>query len=57
MRFSRIISWTTKGGPAILDQGLFAGTNFVANILLARWLSPATGSETIHSQEEGWIRT
>jgi O-antigen/teichoic acid export membrane protein len=38
---SRIVSWTAKGSLAILDQGLFAGTNFVANILLARWLAPA----------------
>jgi O-antigen/teichoic acid export membrane protein len=30
-----------KGGFAILDQGLFAGTNFLANVLLARWLEPA----------------
>jgi O-antigen/teichoic acid export membrane protein len=37
---SRIVSWTAKGSLAILDQGLFAGTNFVANILLARWLAP-----------------
>jgi len=29
-----------QGGLAILDQGLFAGTNFLANILLARWLEP-----------------
>lgn len=38
---SRIAFWTAKGGLAILDQGLFAGTNFVVNILLARWLAPA----------------
>jgi O-antigen/teichoic acid export membrane protein len=25
---------------AILDQGLFAGTNFLVNILLGRWLTP-----------------
>jgi O-antigen/teichoic acid export membrane protein len=29
-----------KGGLSILDQGLFAGANFVINILLARWLAP-----------------
>ena len=28
-----------KGGLAILDQGIFAGSNFVISILLARWLS------------------
>lgn len=35
------LSWMQKGGLAILDQGLFAGSNFLANILLARWLEPA----------------
>ncbi|MBA2479533.1 MAG: oligosaccharide flippase family protein [Planctomycetes bacterium] len=29
-----------KGGLSVLDQGLFAGANFVINILLARWLAP-----------------
>lgn len=37
---TRILSWTQKGGFAVLDQALFAGTNFLANILLARWLEP-----------------
>jgi O-antigen/teichoic acid export membrane protein len=32
--------WLTKGFWAVLDQGLFAVSNFVLNILLARWLSP-----------------
>lgn len=36
---ARTLPWLLKGGLAILDQGLFAGTNFLANILLARWLS------------------
>ncbi len=27
-------------GSGILDQGLFSGSNFLVNILLARWLSP-----------------
>src|ERR1035437_4795337 len=26
---------------AILDQGLFAGSNFLLNVLLARWIAPA----------------
>ena len=34
------VRWAAKGGLAILDQGLFAGANFVVNILLARWLTP-----------------
>ena len=37
----KILPWAAKGGLAILDQGLFAGTNFVVNTLLARWLTPA----------------
>jgi O-antigen/teichoic acid export membrane protein len=37
----QFISWMTRGGLAILDQGLFAGTNFLVNVLLGRWLTPA----------------
>ncbi|HEX9595967.1 MAG TPA: polysaccharide biosynthesis C-terminal domain-containing protein, partial [Anaerolineales bacterium] len=33
--------WGTKGGLALLDQGLFAGAHFLLNVLLARWLPPA----------------
>jgi O-antigen/teichoic acid export membrane protein len=33
--------WVGKGSFALLDQGLFAGANFIVNILLARWLTPA----------------
>lgn len=35
----RLVSWTTKGGLAIVDQGLITGSNFLLSILLARWLS------------------
>ena len=35
----KLIPWAMKGGLALLDQGVFAGTNFVISILLARWLS------------------
>src|SRR6516165_10015716 len=35
-----LVSWTMKGGLAVLDQGLVTGSNFVVNILLARWLPP-----------------
>ena len=35
------LSWLQKGFLAVLDQALFAGTNFGVNILLARWISPA----------------
>jgi O-antigen/teichoic acid export membrane protein len=33
--------WVTKGGFAIVDQGLISGSNFLIGILLARWLIPA----------------
>ena len=36
----RIKHWGLKGGMAILDQGIFSGSNFILNILLARWLLP-----------------
>ena len=35
-----IYRWSLKAGVAILDQALFSGSNFVLNILLARWLRP-----------------
>lgn len=35
----RLVSWGTKGGLAILDQGLISGSNFIISILLARWLT------------------
>ena len=37
----KLIPWVMKGGLAILDQGFYAGSNFVMSILLARWLTPA----------------
>jgi O-antigen/teichoic acid export membrane protein len=37
----KLARWTTKGGLAILDQGLISGSNFLIGILLARWLVPA----------------
>lgn len=40
--FARLKHWGLKGGLAILDQGLFSGSNFVLNILLVRWLSPSS---------------
>jgi O-antigen/teichoic acid export membrane protein len=36
----KLIPWAMKGGLAILDQGVFTGSNFVISILLARWLAP-----------------
>lgn len=39
-RIGYFLQWLNKGSWAVLDQALFAGTHFVLNILLARWLSP-----------------
>lgn len=35
-----ITKWTGKGFWAVMDQGLFATSNFILNILLVRWLIP-----------------
>jgi O-antigen/teichoic acid export membrane protein len=40
-RASPQFHWATRGAWAVLDQGLFAGSNFLLTILLARWLAPA----------------
>src|SRR5579862_165665 len=37
---NRLVRWVSKGGLAILDQGLISGSNFLVSILLARWLMP-----------------
>jgi O-antigen/teichoic acid export membrane protein len=34
------LPWASKGSLAVLDQGLFASSNFLVNVLLARWLAP-----------------
>ena len=34
------LPWVGKGSLAITDQGLFASSNFLLNVLLARWLAP-----------------
>jgi O-antigen/teichoic acid export membrane protein len=39
-RDSGSIRWLGKGFWAVADQGLFAASNFVLSVLLARWLSP-----------------
>lgn len=36
----KLIPWVTKGGLAMVDYGLFSGSNFLLGILLARWLPP-----------------
>lgn len=39
-RIARCVNWLGRGSSAVADQGLFAGANFLLNILLARWLTP-----------------
>lgn len=36
----KVLLWAGRGTTAILDQGLFAVSNFALNIALARWLTP-----------------
>jgi O-antigen/teichoic acid export membrane protein len=38
-RSGKFRRWITKGGLAILDQGLISGSNFLVSLLLARWLA------------------
>jgi len=39
-KLRKALPWATKGGLAIVDQGLISGSNFLLGILLARWLVP-----------------
>ncbi len=39
-KFQKMMRWGTKGGLAILEYGLIAGSNFVLGFLLARWMTP-----------------
>ncbi|MCI0561107.1 MAG: hypothetical protein MN733_21690, partial [Nitrososphaera sp.] len=39
LSWNNIRRWIVAGGFAIVEQALFAGTNFIVNILLARLLS------------------
>ncbi len=34
------VHWIRRGFWAVADQGLFAGSNFLVSVLLARWLEP-----------------
>jgi O-antigen/teichoic acid export membrane protein len=36
-----LMNWVTKGSWAVMDQGLFAVSNFLLNVMLARWLTPS----------------
>jgi O-antigen/teichoic acid export membrane protein len=38
----RLRVWGLKSALALVDQGLFSGAGFLVNLLLARWLAPAT---------------
>lgn len=40
-RVQIVAFWLRKAGFSVADQGVFSGANFLAQILLARWLSPA----------------
>lgn len=39
-KIQKMVRWGTKGGLAILEYGLIAGSNFVLGFLLARWMTP-----------------
>jgi O-antigen/teichoic acid export membrane protein len=39
--FRSSLPWLAKGSLAVADQGVFAVSNFLLNVLLARWLAPA----------------
>ena len=40
-RVRTVAFWLRKAGFSVADQGVFSGANFLANVLLARWLGPA----------------
>lgn len=40
-KLQKLLRWGTKGGLAVLDQGLISASNFLMGILLGRWLEPA----------------
>jgi O-antigen/teichoic acid export membrane protein len=40
-RVRTVAFWLRKAGISVADQGVFSGANFLANVLLARWLGPA----------------
>ena len=39
-RLDRALAWVQNGALAVTDQGLISGSNFVLNVLLARWITP-----------------
>jgi O-antigen/teichoic acid export membrane protein len=38
----RFRAWGLKSALALVDQGIFSGAGFLVNLLLARWLAPAS---------------
>ncbi|HEX8985277.1 MAG TPA: oligosaccharide flippase family protein, partial [Bryobacteraceae bacterium] len=40
LSMTRWLPWLRDGGLAITDQALISSSNFILNVLLARWLSP-----------------
>lgn len=40
LSFRTTVRWAWTGACAVLDQGLFALSNFAVNVALARWLAP-----------------
>jgi O-antigen/teichoic acid export membrane protein len=38
----RLRAWGLKSALALMDQGIFSGAGFLVNLLLARWLAPAS---------------
>jgi O-antigen/teichoic acid export membrane protein len=36
----KVVRGASKGGLAIMDQGLISGSNFMINVMLANWLMP-----------------
>jgi len=39
-KMQKMLRWGAKGGLAILEYGLIAGSNFILGFLLARWMTP-----------------
>ena len=37
-QIATVLTWTTKGSLAVLDEGVYATSNFLVSILAARWL-------------------
>ena len=50
--------WAGRGFWAVMDQGLFATSNLILNILLARWITPVEyGAFTVSYTIFLWLGT